>query len=107
MTEADDPPASGKAPAPGSAIRVRISVRGRVQGVWFRGSTREQAERLDLAGWARNLADGSVEVVAQGDADAIQQLADWCRHGPTGARVTSVTIDREPVQDDLQGFHVR
>ena len=88
-------------------VRLRISVRGRVQGVWFRGATRETAERLGIVGWARNLADGSVEILAQGPPLAIEQLVAWCQHGPPGARVDGVATRREMVQDDLHEFRVR
>lgn len=107
MTGADDPPTGTASGTPGERVRVRLSVRGRVQGVWFRGSTREEAARLGVVGWARNLADGSVEVVAQGPALAVEQLVAWCRRGPPGARVTGVAVQREIVQDDLQDFRVR
>lgn len=69
---------------------AQFIVRGKVQGVWFRASTRAQAERLGLRGHARNLADGSVEVVAIGDADAIDALKRWLRVGPPLARVDAV-----------------
>lgn len=88
-------------------MRTRISVRGRVQGVWFRGSTREQAERLGIVGFARNLADGSVEVLAQGTPEAVDELIAWCRRGPPGARVSSVESRREPAGDDLRDFRIR
>ena len=66
---------------------ARFLVAGRVQGVWFRASTREQAQRLGLAGSATNLADGRVEVLVAGADDAIDTLAAWLAHGPPGARV--------------------
>jgi acylphosphatase len=69
---------------------ARFIVRGRVQGVWFRASTREHAERLGLRGHARNLADGSVEVLAAGDADAIDAIERWLHVGPPMARVDAV-----------------
>jgi len=69
---------------------ARFLVSGKVQGVFFRAGTREQAQRLGLRGHARNLADGRVEVVAVGDGDAIDALADWLRHGPPMARVDGV-----------------
>lgn len=69
---------------------VRFLVAGRVQGVHFRASTREQALRLRLAGHARNLRDGRVEVVASGDAQAIEALARWLERGPPAARVDAV-----------------
>jgi acylphosphatase len=87
--------------------RVRVAVYGRVQGVWFRGATQKTAIRLGVAGWARNLADGSVEILAQGSSLAIDELIAWCHHGPPGARVDRVSTQVEIVQDDLRGFHIR
>ena len=69
---------------------ARWIVRGRVQGVWFRAATREQALALGLAGHARNLDDGGVEVLATGDAAALATLERWLQHGPPRARVDSV-----------------
>ena len=78
---------------------TRFIVSGRVQGVFFRASTREQAQRLGLGGHARNLPDGSVEVVATGAEDAIETLARWLRHGPPRARVDRV--ERSSIQADV------
>jgi len=75
---------------------ARFLVSGRVQGVFFRAATREQAQRLGLRGHARNLDDGSVEVVVAGDDDAIEALAAWLRHGPPAARVDGLL--REPIE---------
>ncbi len=69
---------------------ARFLVEGRVQGVCFRAGTREQALALGLAGHARNLADGRVEVLAAGDAHAIEALAQWLEDGPPQARVDAV-----------------
>jgi acylphosphatase len=69
---------------------VRFRILGRVQGVFFRAATREQADRLGLTGHARNLPDGSVEVLACGASDSIAALATWLGHGPPSARVDSV-----------------
>ena len=69
---------------------ARFLVSGKVQGVFFRASTREQAQRLGLRGYARNLADGRVEVLAVGDVDAIEAFAQWLRHGPPMARIDNV-----------------
>jgi acylphosphatase len=109
VSRAGDPPRTGGPAPPARAddVRVRIAVRGRVQGVWFRGAAREAADRLRLVGWARNLADGSVEILAQGNEQAIEQFVEWCHHGPPAARVASVATQREMVQDDLHGFRVR
>jgi acylphosphatase len=67
-----------------------FSVKGRVQGVWFRESTRRQAGALGITGYAKNLADGSVEVLACGESAALQRLAEWLEVGPPAARVTRV-----------------
>ncbi len=82
---------------------VRCRVRGRVQGVWYRASTRREAERLGLRGWARNLPDGTVEVVASGPAGSVEALRAWLWRGPPAARVDAV--DCEPVDlDPGEGF---
>lgn len=85
-------------------VAVRFIVCGRVQGVFFRASTREQALRLGLIGYAKNLPDGNVEVLAGGDDTAIAQLERWLRRGPPMAQVTNVR--RAPAEPPAQqGFH--
>ncbi|MBW3551087.1 MAG: acylphosphatase [Proteobacteria bacterium] len=69
---------------------ARFHISGTVQGVWFRASTCEQAQALGLRGYAKNLPDGRVEVLAVGDATGIDQLAEWLRHGPPRAQVERV-----------------
>lgn len=82
---------------------ARFLVAGKVQGVFFRASTREQALRLGLRGYARNLADGRVEVIACGDDGALAQLEAWLHEGPPAARVQSVA--REAMQEqEMRGF---
>ena len=81
-------------------------VSGRVQGVFFRASTREQALALGLRGHARNLDDGRVEVVAHGDAVALDTLARWLAHGPPAARVEAVERLPLPDGDSPPGFTV-
>jgi acylphosphatase len=83
---------------------VRFLVRGRVQGVSFRASTREQAMRLGLLGHARNLADGRVEVLATGEPDRIDALAQWLRQGPPLARVDAVERIEVDVPQALAEF---
>lgn len=75
---------------------VRLLVSGRVQGVGFRYWTVGEAKRLGLAGWVRNRSDGTVEILAIGQADALSQLAQSCRHGPSHARVTAVARGAAP-----------
>jgi acylphosphatase len=87
-------------------IRRRVIVHGRVQGVWFRGSTEAQARAAGVAGWVRNRPDGSVEAVFEGEADAVGRLVAWCREGPRSARVDRVEAFAEP-PEGLRGFLVR
>ena len=82
----------------------RFLVRGRVQGVWFRASTRQQAERLGLTGQAINLADGRVEVMACGPEAMLDELAAWLWQGPELARVDDV-ISEEIALRQFSGFH--
>jgi acylphosphatase len=84
-------------------ICVRCYVAGLVQGVFFRASTREQAQTLGVAGYARNLPDGRVEVLACGPLSAVDRLRDWLREGPPGARVTGVACETAPLYD-IAGF---
>jgi acylphosphatase len=84
-------------------VCYRCLVAGRVQGVFFRASAREQALRLGLTGYARNLSDGRVEVLACGEPDQVSQLREWLRNGPPAAEVTGVAC--EPVAfQQLSGF---
>lgn len=87
------------------AVRKRIAVSGRVQGVFFRDTARRQAQSLGVSGWARNCPDGTVEIVAEGEPDAVDRLVEWAGHGPRGASVERVDVrDEEP--EGLAGFRV-
>ncbi len=80
-------------------ICIHCYVSGRVQGVWYRASTRDQALALGVSGYARNLPDGRVEVLACGEKDAVTALRDWLWEGPTYARVTAVDWTQQPYRD--------
>ncbi|MGZ4166971.1 MAG: acylphosphatase [Solirubrobacteraceae bacterium] len=87
-------------------IRRRLVVHGRVQGVFFRDSTREAARNEGVAGWAVNRADGAVEVVLEGPQEAVDCVAGYVRRGPSSARVDDVeTHDETP--EGLRGFEIR
>lgn len=75
------------------ALHVWIS--GRVQGVYYRESTKEQAERLGVRGWIKNLKDGRVEAVFDGPASAVADLLDWCADGPPNAKVTDIEAETD------------
>jgi len=87
-------------------LRRRVEVYGRVQGVWFRGSTERRARALGLAGWVRNRADGSVEAVFEGSQSAVDAALAFCREGPRGARVERVEVSEEEPEGHA-GFEVR
>jgi acylphosphatase len=89
------------------AIRRRAVVHGRVQGVFFRDSTRERAEREGVAGWACNRGDGAVEVVLEGPAEAVERVLRFLYQGPRGANVDRVEIVDEDELEDLRGFRIR
>ena len=84
-------------------ICKRFIVSGRVQGVWYRGSTQQQAQKLGVKGYVRNLADASVEVVACGPNEQINQLHSWLQQGPNNASVSSV-LSEETEYRSLKSF---
>lgn len=87
--------------------RVRVIVSGEVQGVFFRASTRDMAERLHLTGWVRNRADGRVEAEFQGTSDAVSRALEFCRSGPRQANVNHVDVRHVDLVTAEQGFTVR
>jgi acylphosphatase len=90
----------------GRVIRKRAIVSGGVQGVGFRWGAREAAERLGVAGWARNRLDGTVEVEVEGEPESVDRMLDWLRSGPPGASVEAVDVtDAQPDGDDR--FRIR
>jgi acylphosphatase len=72
--------------------RVHVIVKGRVQGTFFRAATQREARRLGITGWVKNRQDGSVELLAEGEEDAIRELTSWANHGPSAARVDGVDV---------------
>ncbi len=79
-------------------ITIHCYISGKVQGVWFRASTKEQADQLGITGFVRNLSDGRVEVVASGEKEKISQLFEWLKQGPELAQVTDVTYEEVAMQ---------
>jgi acylphosphatase len=86
-------------------LRAHVRVAGRVQGVFFRGDTYERARSRRLAGWVRNLPDGSVEAVFEGPREAVESLVRWCERGPSGARVDDVQVRWENPRGE-EGFRI-
>lgn len=88
-------------------VRAHVYVSGMVQGVFFRSETRDEASRQGVTGWVRNLRDGRVEAVFEGEKDKVAELIEFCRRGPRGARVTEVVVSWEDYKGEFQDFKVR
>lgn len=89
----------------GESIRMHLVISGRVQGVWYRGAMQEEARRLGVSGWVKNMADGRVEAVAEGRRTAVEALVRWCEKGPPHAHVATVRTTEEPPQG-VEGFKI-
>ena len=79
---------------------------GRVQGVWYRASTKQKAEELGLTGWVKNTADGNVEAIFEGEKSTVDEMIAWCRVGPPLAQVDDVKIIRKRVDGEFIGFTI-
>lgn len=87
--------------------QANVTFTGRVQGVWFRAFTAEQARAEGVKGWVRNRPDGSVQAVFQGDEQKVRQVIEMCRQGPPAAHVEKTDIDWESASGDFSDFSIR
>jgi acylphosphatase len=87
--------------------RAHVFVSGRVQGVFFRSETKRKAESRSVTGWVRNLSDSRVEVVFEGEAEAVEALVEFCKRGPAGALVTNFDLTWEAYTGEFNGFKIR
>jgi len=87
-------------------VRAEIVVKGRVLGVFFRASAQQQGLQLGLTGEVRNLPDGSVEAIVEGEKRAVDDFVDWCRRGPPSAEVEDVQVKLRPPRDEFRTFTV-
>ena len=87
-------------------IRLHVYISGRVQGVFFRDSTKNMALKLGLKGWVRNLRDGRVEEVFEGESDKVSDILEWCKKGPINASVSNVTIELEKYKGEFITFDI-
>ena len=87
-------------------VRAHVFVKGLVQGVFFRQETRRKAESHGVRGWVRNLDDGRVEAVFEGEEADVKALVDFCRQGPKGAQVTDIDLEYETFSGGFQNFKV-
>lgn len=88
-------------------VTRQIRVSGRVQGVGYRASLRDEARRRGVNGWVRNRSDGSVEALLQGTPEAVEALLAWARRGPPGARVSDLAASAADAEPDHAGFELR
>ena len=88
-------------------VRAHLFISGRVHGVFFRAFTRDIAHSFGLNGWVRNLRDGRVEALFEGEKGLIEQAIKECYNGPPGARVSNIEVQWEPYKGDEKGFSVR
>jgi acylphosphatase len=87
-------------------VRAHLYITGKVQGVFYRLETQRAAMARNLTGWVRNLPDGAVEAVAEGERTNVESLIDWCRQGPDRARVDKVKVDWRGFNDEFDRFEV-
>lgn len=87
-------------------VRSHLIVEGRVQGVWFRDSTKREANRLNITGWVKNRYDGNVELIAEGSKENVAELTEWCHIGPPAARVTGVNESIEDYTGEFASFEI-
>lgn len=87
-------------------VRARVIIEGRVQGVFFRYHTQEMAYRLGIKGWVKNRRDGRVEAIFEGEKDRVNQMVQWCHHGPPEARVSGVRVNWEEYTGEFQDFSI-
>ena len=87
--------------------RVHIFVSGRVQGIFFRENTKKKAQKLRITGWVRNLSDGRVEAVFEGEKDKIEDLVNWAKKGPMFAKVDGVEVILEEYKEEFNNFEIR
>jgi acylphosphatase len=87
--------------------RAHVFVSGKVQGVYYRATTREEAQERGVEGWVKNLEDGRVEAVFEGESDDVQDIVEWCHEGSSAARVDDVEVQWKEATGEFDGFGIR
>ena len=87
--------------------QVQVTIKGHVQGVFFRGNTRDRANRMGIEGWVKNQANGDVKAVFEGDEELLEDMIDWCHKGPPMARVDEVKTTWKEATGDFEEFRVK
>jgi len=87
-------------------VRAHVIITGKVQGVYFRANTKRKAELLGLKGWVRNLNNGGVEAIFEGDEESVKAILEFCNHGPEGAKVENVDLSWRTYTDEFTDFQI-
>lgn len=87
-------------------VKAHVIITGRVQGVYFRGNTRDEAKKYGVNGWVRNLPDGKVEAVFEGEKDAVDKAIEFVKHGPSYAKVTDLEVSWQDYTDEFTDFRI-
>mgnify|MGYP005842755883 CR=1 FL=1 len=87
-------------------VRAHVTIRGRVQGVYYRSSMKDEAQALGICGWVKNKPDGSVEGILEGRREDVEKLIEWCRQGPPMAEVSTVTTEWKDFTGKFSGFKI-
>ncbi|MCS7143337.1 MAG: acylphosphatase [Aigarchaeota archaeon] len=87
-------------------VRARLRIHGKVQGVYFRHNTKSVADSHNVKGWVRNLPDGSVEAVLEGEQEDVTQVIEWCKVGPPAARVIKVEVEYGQYRGEFESFDI-
>jgi len=87
--------------------QAHIIISGKVQGVFYRASTRDKALRIGVTGWVKNIPGGNVEAVFQGEKNKVMQMIEWCKKGPAYSKVDDVSVTWEEVKEEFETFEVR
>lgn len=88
-------------------IKAHLFVSGLVQGVFFRDNTRLKAEELGVTGWVRNLSDGRVEIMAEGEKEKVEELVEWVKKGSSAARVDNLDVEWQEYVEEFASFEIR
>jgi acylphosphatase len=88
-------------------VRAHVFISGRVQGVFFRSEARHEAKRLGVVGWVRNMSDGKVEAIFEGEEKSVKEILEFCKRGPPGASVTDVQVVWESYTGEFRDFEIR
>ena len=87
-------------------MTVHVIISGKVQGVWYRASTKQMADQIGITGWVRNTSEGNVEAMFEGEENLVNEMINWCNKGPSLAKVDNVIIEKMGTKEDFDSFKI-